>query len=155
MSQLNDIVEYMKNDKNLPEQKIDWLTYLNLINKLNEKIDWKKEKFKSIVSVNRGGNIVATILSHKSGVPLVVLNKGGIIYEREKFLVVDDVAHTGSTLANIMYLSQGTPLKYSPLEYANKDFKIATLHCRKESKVLPDYFVDTVDTWVIYPYERA
>jgi hypoxanthine phosphoribosyltransferase len=137
------------------KQFIDWVTYLQLIYQLFDKIDWKKEQFKSVVSVNRGGNIPATILSHKSGVPLVVLNKGGIIYEREKFLVVDDVAHTGSTLANIMYLSQGASLKYHPLQYANKDFKIATLHCRKTSKVIPDYFVETVENWIVYPYERT
>lgn len=142
-------------NKKISTQHVDWVEYLELIDLLHERIDWKKEHFKSIVAINRGGNIIGTVLSHKANIPLVVLNKGGIIYEREKFLVVDDVAHTGSTLANIMYLSQGKSLEYHPLQYANKDFKIATLHVRKESKVTPDYFVETVDKWVVYPYERA
>jgi hypoxanthine phosphoribosyltransferase len=140
--------------KKISKQYLDWPTYLNLIDRLYEKVDWKKEKFKSIVAINRGGNIPATILSHKTGIPLTVLNKGGIIYEREKFCVIDEIAHTGSTLANISYLSQGAKLEYHPLQYANKDFKIATLHVRKESKVVPDYFVEMVDKWIVYPYEQ-
>jgi hypoxanthine phosphoribosyltransferase len=139
--------------KKIEKQRIDWLSYLNLIYKLQNKIDWKKEQFKSIVAINRGGNIIGTILSHKTDLPLVVLNKGGIIYERGKFLVVDEIAHTGSTLANITYLSQGKSLEYHPLQYANKDFKTATLHYRKESKAVPDYFVETVEKWIVYPYE--
>ena len=139
--------------KKIQKTYLDWSRYLKLIDMLAENIDWKKEQFKSIVAINRGGLAIGLILSHKSGVPLVVLNKGGIIYEREKFLVVDDVAHTGSTLANITYLSQGAALKYHPLQYANKDFKIATLYYRKESKVKPDYFVETTDKWIVYPYE--
>jgi len=141
--------------KKISKVYLDWSRYLKLIDILAEKIDWKDEQFKSIVSINRGGNIIGTILSHKTGIPLVVLNKAGIIYEREKFLVVDDIAHTGSTLANTIYLSQGARLEYHPLEYANKDFKIATLHYRKESKVMPDFFVETVNKWIVYPYECA
>jgi hypoxanthine phosphoribosyltransferase len=141
-------------NKKISKTYLDWSRYLNLIHQLDKKIDWEKEQFKSIVAINRGGNIPATILSHANGIPLIVLNKGGIIYEREKFLVVDDIAHTGSTLANITYLSQGAAMKYHPLQYANKDFKIATLHYRKESKVKPDYFVESVEKWIVYPYEK-
>lgn len=141
--------------KKTSKEFLDWPTYLNLIDQLFEKVDWKKEKFKKIISVNRGGNVIGTILSHKANIPLTVLNKTGMIYETEKYLVVDDIAHTGSTLANISYLSQGAAMKYHPLQYANKDFKIATLHYRTESKVKPDYFVETVDKWIVYPYERA
>ena len=139
--------------KKIAKQYLDWSRYLKLIDRLGERIDWKKEQFKSIIAINRGGNVIGTILSHKANIPLIVLNKGGIIYEREKFLVVDDIAHTGSTLANITYLSQGAAMKYHPLQYANKDFKIATVHVRNESKVKPDYFVEVTDKWIVYPYE--
>lgn len=141
--------------KKISKEFIVWPTYLNLIDQLAEMIDWKKEKFESIVAINRGGNVIGTILSHKANIPLVVLNKGGIIYERGRFLCVDDIAHTGSTLANVSYLSQGASLKYHPLQYANKDFKIATLHVRNESKVKPDFFVAVTDKWIVYPYEQA
>lgn len=135
------------------KQHLDWPTYLNLIDKLYEKIDWKKEKFNVIISINRGGNIIGTLLSHKTGIPLKVLHKEGMIYETEKFLVIDEIADSGSTLANVNYLSQGRNKKYHPLQYANKDFKTATLHCKKGSKVTPDYFVETTDKWIVYPYE--
>lgn len=141
--------------KKIEKVYLDWSRYLKLVDMLADRIDWKKENFKSIVAINRGGNIIGTILSHKSNIPLIVLNKGGIIYEREKFLVVDEIAHTGSTLENISYLSQGASLKYHPQQYANKDFKIATLHVRNESKVKPDYFVQVVKNWIVYPYEQA
>jgi len=142
-------------NKKISKLYLDWPTYLQLIDQLSEKINWKEEKFESIVAISRGGNIPATILSHKAGIPLVVLNKTGMIYERGKFLVVDEIAHTGSTLANINYMSQGASRKYHPLQYASKDFKTATLHYRKESKVKPDYFVETTDKWIVYPYEQA
>jgi hypoxanthine phosphoribosyltransferase len=133
---------------------LDWSRYLNLIDQLYNKINWKKEKFSVIISVNRGGSIPGVILSHKANLPLVVLNKGGIIYEREKFLVVDDVIHTGSTLENIDYLAQGPRLEYHPLAYANKDYKIATLYRREGTKVEPNYFVETTNKWVVFPYEQ-
>jgi uncharacterized protein len=133
---------------------IDWSRYLSLIDQLYNKIDWKREKFDVIIGINRGGVIPATILSHKSGIPSITLNKSGMIYERGKFLVVDDVSHTGNTLAHITYLSQGASLEYHPLQYANKDFKIATLHYRESSKVQPDYFVEIVKNWIVYPYEQ-
>jgi len=141
----------MKN--NTDKEHLAWYSYLDLVEKLYKQINWKKENFRVIISINRGGNIIGTILSHKTGLPLVVLNKGGIIYEREKFLVVDDIADTGSTLANIDYLAQGARLDYHPSAYANKDYKTATLHCKKNSKVLPDYFVEETDKWIVYPYE--
>jgi len=133
--------------------RLDWRTYLNLIDSLYEMIDWKKEKFKSIVAISRGGNIPSTIFSNRTNLPLTVLNKGGIIYEREKFLVIEDCVDTGKTLSGINYLSQGPRLEYHPLAYANKDFKTAVLHYKKHSKVKPDYFVETTNKWIVYPYE--
>ena len=138
----------------IEKQKLSWLKYLTLIEILYEKIDWKKEQFKAIIAINRGGSIPGVLLSHKANIPLTILNKGGIIYEREKFLVVDDVADTGSTLKNITYLAQGQALEYHPLVYANKNFKIATIHYKKHSKVKPDYFVETTNKWIVYPYEQ-
>lgn len=139
--------------KKVEIEKISWLKYITFIDILHEKIDWNKEQFKSLISINRGGNIIATILSHKTGIPLTVLNKGGIIYEREKFLVIDDCVDSGSTLENIEYLAQGKRLEYHPLAYANKDFKIAVLHKKANTKVQPDYFVEETNRWIVYPYE--
>src|SRR5579863_4963223 len=101
---------------------VDWSRYLNLVDQLYNKINWKKEKFNTIIGINRGGVIPATILSHKSGVPSIVLNKTGMIYEIGKYLVVDDISHTGSTLSNIDYLSQGVNFKNNPLCFSNKNF---------------------------------
>jgi hypoxanthine phosphoribosyltransferase len=133
---------------------LDWSRYLNLIDQLYNKVDWKKENFKKLIGIHRGGSIPTAILSHKTGIPSIILNRGGMIYETEKFCVIDDIADTGSTLSKIDYLSQGVNFKNNPLCFANKNFKIATLHYRKQSKVVPDYFVEMVDRWVVYPYEN-
>jgi uncharacterized protein len=131
--------------KRISKQRVDWPSYLNLVEQLYNKINWKREKFQSIVAINRGGNIIGTILSHKTNLPLIILNKAGMIYEDKKFLVVDDIADTGSTLDNVYYLSQGK----------SKDFKTAVLHRKPTTKVEPNYFVETTERWIVYPYERA
>lgn len=130
--------------KKISKQFIDWSRYLTLIDRLHEKINWKKEKFQSIIAINRGGNVIGTILSHKTNLPLVILNKTGMIYQDKKFLVVDDIADTGSTLDNVYYLSQGK----------SKDFKTAVLHRKPTTKVEPNYFVETTEKWIVYPYEQ-
>ena len=140
--------------KKIERHHLDWDNYLRLIDNLHEKIQWNKERFSVILSINRGGNIIGTILSHKTGIPLKVINKESMIYETEKFLVVDDIADTGSTLQHINYMSQGVNFKNNPLGYSNKAFKTATLFYRDGSKVAPDYWVSMTDKWIVFPYEK-
>ena len=116
-----------------------------------------------IVGVARGGWIVARLLSDY----LDVSNIASIrveFYEkigehRSKpiitqplsaeakdlnVLVVDDVADSGSSLLEV---------KKHVQEKGAKIVKTATLHLKPWSKIKPDFYVEVVSGWVIYPWE--
>jgi hypoxanthine phosphoribosyltransferase len=121
-----------------------WSYYFRLINKLYQKINWDTEEFDYIVSINRGGNIIGTILSHKTRLPLIVMNKEEVPEVRGKILIVDDISDTGRTLLKVISnLKTGT------------SYKTATLHIQNHTHHRPDYYVSTVKQWIIYPYERV
>lgn len=121
-----------------------WNYYFRLINKLYQKINWKEEEFDYIVAINRGGNIIGTILSHKTRLPLVVLDKEEVLDVRGKILILDDISDTGRTLLKVISnLQSGT------------SYKTATLHIQPHTHHKPNYYVSTTRVWVTYPYERV
>lgn len=63
-----------------------------------------------------------------------------------KTLIVDDLIDSGKTMKYI--LDQYT---FNPLQT-----KIATIYCKKDATLKPDFFVEEVssDAWIIFPYER-
>ena len=121
-----------------------WDYYFRLINKLHQKINWDAEEFDYILAINRGGNIIGTILSHKTRLPLVVMDKEEVPGVRGKILIVDDISDTGSTLLHVISnLKSGTT------------YKTATLHVQPHTHHAPNYSVSAVRQWVVYPYERV
>lgn len=121
-----------------------WDYYFRLINKLHQKIDWDAEEFDYIVAINRGGNIIGTILSHKTRLPLVVMDKEEVPDVRGKLLIVDDISDTGRTLLKVISnLQTGT------------SYRTATLHVQPHTHQMPDFYVATTRAWVTYPYERV
>ena len=127
----------------IQKRSLPWKRYLLLINKLYYAIDWVEEEFDAIVAISRGGNIIGTILSHRTRLPLEVIKKDHVLSFRGKVLIVDDIADTGSTLLHVISnLKSGT------------SYKTATLHAQPHSKHKPNYFVSTVRNWVVYPYEK-
>lgn len=62
-----------------------------------------------------------------------------------KVLVVDDVADTGESLRAVT-----KHLK----EMGAAEVRIATLHYKPKSVVMPEYFVRKTDAWIVYPHER-
>jgi len=126
------------------KRNLSWSTYFRMINKLAQMIDWRREEFDTIISINRGGNIIGTILSHKTRLPLEIVKKGEVTKVRGKLLIVDDISDTGATLLEVISnLKSGT------------EHKIATLHIQPHTKMKPDYYVSVVRHWVVYPYERV
>lgn len=124
-------------------EKLTWTDYISLISTLQEKILWNKESFNQIVAINRGGNIIGTVLSHKNNIPLTVLNyRFDKVPNYNKILIVDDISDSGETLGIVL----------SRLSKETK-YKIATLHLKKESKVKSDYFSKYTNKWIQYPYE--
>jgi len=133
----------MKFQKSKTKKVMSWSTYLRLITRLYYKIDWEHEEFDTIVAINRGGNIIGTILSHRTRLPLEVIKKDHVLSLRGKVLIVDDISDTGSTLLHaISNLKSGT------------SYRTATLHIQPHTKHKPSYYVSTVRKWVVYPYEN-
>lgn len=155
--------------------EINWSDYLEQIDKLvfciKERYkEWNKEykdiihtPYSCIIGINRGGNILGTILSHRLNIPLgiisatkyeytdrlVVSKSISIIAKSSTFdsiLLVDDISDTGDTL-----LACANQLK----TICNCNIQIATVVYKNQSKVVPDFYVIDVpsDSWVKFPYE--
>ncbi|MHA1383183.1 MAG: phosphoribosyltransferase [Candidatus Helarchaeota archaeon] len=62
----------------------------------------------------------------------------------KNILLCDDVIDTGeSMIFTIEHIKNK----------GCKDVKIATLHTKPHSKFIPDFYVEEVDAWIIYPWE--
>jgi len=66
--------------------------------------------------------------------------------EKEKILVVDDIADSGETLEAVMNYLEG---KYSSIE-----FKSATLFYKKSSLYEPHFWINEADDWIDFFWER-
>lgn len=121
---------------------LKWPDYLQMIDTLAMEIPWKKEKFERILAINRGGNIIGTILSHKTGIPLEIIEPVPLRTGLRKVLIVDEISDKGETFRRVTsYLPKAV------------QFKTATLHKKKTTKFVPDYFVEESTLWIQYPYE--
>ncbi len=62
----------------------------------------------------------------------------------KKVLIVDDVADTGRSLA---------VAKEHVKRAGASQVKIATLHNKPKSAVKPDFYMESTDAWIVYPWE--
>lgn len=152
---------------------LSWKDIENLTECLYKKLwKWAKkegldiEKIK-IITIARGGLVIATLLSHKIGIKDVfVLNTSSYqgtkklnsprisfkfsraleSYLKDKVVViVDDISDSGETLAIVeSYVKKLKP----------KVVKTATLHFKEKlSKFKPSFYCKTTEKWVVYPWE--
>lgn len=122
-------------------------------------------RFDMLIGVLRGGMIVAHLLSDILGIDEIYpvgCSSYTDIYQRsqvriyhplnvdtledKKVLVVDDVADSGETLKTIV---EKVVAPKNP-----KDYRTATLHIKPWSIFKPDYYVEKVDAWIVYPWEK-
>lgn len=141
---------------------IDWETLHSLVGKLALSIS-RSYLPQVLVGALRGGYVVARILSDFLGIDeLAVLGVKfyrGVGERGEKpvitvplvhdvkdkaVLVVDDVADTGRTLE--------TAVADLRLRGA-RSVKTAVLFLKPRSIMIPDFYVETTDSWVIFPWE--
>lgn len=116
-----------------------------------------------VVAVSRGGFPVGRILCDLLGVeelasvqvryyvgPGETGRKPEVIHppnaevEGRRVLVADDVADTGHSLAAVRGLLSGR---------GERELKVATLHYKPWSVFRPDFYVEEVKEWVVYPWE--
>ena len=60
-------------------------------------------------------------------------------------LIVDDVADTGSSLRLAVDHAKGLGVR---------EVRVATLHYKPTSSIVPDYYVEETSDWIVYPHER-
>lgn len=107
-------------------------------NDVEEYIDIVVEKFKDqkitgVYGLPRGGIVLATLISYRMNVPLLLGACKGC-------LVVDDISDTGETLKH----------------YKLKNYKITTMFYHKQSVVVPDFWwKEKKDAWIFYPWEKG
>ena len=91
----------------------------------------KHGKFRYIYGIPRGGLVVATVLSHLLETPL----KTHLNEDFSDALVVDDVSDSGLTLKRF------------------DGYRTATLYRKDKTITEPDFFVETINEWIVFPWE--
>ena len=125
-------------------KKVSWKKIQELVDTLSLAIanDEKRIKeYNSIYGIPRNGQIIAVLLSYKTGIPIAteyILN--------ENTIIVDDICDSGNTLQNFVSLKNHINIK---------NLDTATLFYRKGSKFIPTYSIeDAKDKWILMPWEE-
>lgn len=93
-----------------------------------------------ILGIPRGGLVLATMLSYRLDLPLMVEGYGPTTHWDSKILVVDDIADTGKTLERVV-----KNLPHST---------VFTMHYHQQSVVEPyAWLFEKKDDWIVYPWE--
>lgn len=126
----------------MAEKKLyDWDWIEKQIDKIGEKLE-AFEKLQFITGVPRGGLIPAVLMSHKFDIPYIGLEAAKTLPGdlKKKILVVDDIADSGNTLAQIQ----------------RHNFRTATLARRYSSSFSPTFVGEDIldDHWLIFPWEQ-
>ena len=140
---------------------ISWPEYGNLAEALAEKVRSSDKPIDLVIGIARGGIPVAMVVSDHLGVKIDFINvksyKG--IAERsspkilstlteaisgKSILLVDDLVDHGVTMEIVRrHLSEQRP----------KLLLTAVLFKKPWSKFEPDYFLEVVDKWIVFPFE--
>ncbi len=140
---------------------ISWSEYGNLAEALAEKVRATGKSFDLVIGIARGGIPVAMVVSDHLNVKVDIINVKSYndIGKRttprilstltegvggKHILVVDDLVDQGDTMAFVKhYLSEQEP----------RDMETAVLFKKPWSKTEPDYYLESVDEWVVFPFE--
>ena len=142
---------------------INWTEYGNLADALAEKVRSQGEEYDLIIGIARGGIPVAMVVSDHLDVKLDIINVKSYegIGERvrprilstltesihgKKVLLVDDLVDQGETAALVSeFLRTQRPSL----------LKTAVLFMKPWSRTEPDYFLEVVDKWIVFPWEHG
>jgi uncharacterized protein len=140
---------------------ISWSEYGNLAEALAEKIRADGKRFDLVVGIARGGIPVSMVVSDHLDVKvdfinvksysdigkrtapriLTTLTEG---VQGKTVLLVDDLVDQGDTMAFVSgYLAEQKP----------REISTAVLFMKPWSKTKPDYFLENVSEWIVFPFE--
>lgn len=140
---------------------VDYQMFTRLGCELAERVRQSGETFDEIISISRGGALVARILSDLLGLPILnigirsyhsVDQQGELIVtqpltvdiEGKKILVVDEICDTGKTFEVAAAHLRG--LQPAVL-------KTVSLYLKPHATFVPDFVGEETDKWVVFPYE--
>jgi len=142
---------------------LSWPEYGNLTEALAEKVRSSGKQFDLVVGIARGGMPVAMVVSDHLGVRVDFINVksyDGIgtrsaprilstlteAVKGKRVLLVDDLVDQGDTLKTVEdYLNQQGP----------QLLESAVLFKKPWSTVEPDFFLEVVEKWVVFPFELS
>lgn len=140
---------------------VDYQMFTRLGCELAERVRQSGETFDEIISISRGGALVARILSDLLDLPILnigirsyhsVDQQGELIVtqpltvdiEGKKILVVDEICDTGKTFEVAAAHLRG--LQPAVL-------KTVSLYLKPHATFVPDFVGEETDKWVVFPYE--
>jgi hypoxanthine phosphoribosyltransferase len=151
--------------KELPSKRhIEWLEFGRLCERLAASIKGSGKRVDLVVGIARGGIPPAMVVADRLRVPIDFINvksytgvqqRGRVkiistLFEdasMKEVLVVDDLVDQGETMETILnFLNE----KYHPSKVMT-----ASLFIKPWSKFHPDFFVDTTDAWIVFPWEHG
>jgi hypoxanthine phosphoribosyltransferase len=140
---------------------ISWPEYGNLAEALAEKVRSEGKRFDLVIGIARGGMPVAMVVSDHLGVRIDFINVksyDGIAQRNaprilstvtedirgKGVLIVDDLVDQGDTMQMVkQHLSEKGP----------KLLETAVMFKKPWTKFEPDYYLEVVDRWVVFPFE--
>ena len=142
---------------------IDWAEYGKLASSLSRKIKRSGHRFDLVIGIARGGVPLAMVISDMLGVKIDIINVKSYVgigkrgrprilstlvngVRGNRILLVDDLVDQGETMKMLTRYVNG--MKPS-------DLRTAALLKKPWSTFNPDYCLRTVDSWVVFPWERG
>ena len=117
---------------------VTWDEIKGFIEKVAER--YKYEKITGIYGIPRGGIILATMLSYKMDIPMVLAPCRGCI-------IIDDISDTGETL---LHYDRNTSAGGE-----KKGYHIVKMFYREASLVKPEFYTHLkTNEWIVYPWEE-
>ena len=142
---------------------VSWPEYGNLAEALAEKVRSSGKKFDLVIGIARGGMPVAMVVSDHLGVKIDFINVKSYegIAQRgapkiistitedirgKNVLVVDDLVDHGDTMETVRaHLDMHDP----------KLLEAAVLFKKPWCRIEPEYYLEVVDRWVVFPFELS
>ena len=140
---------------------ISWSEYGNLTEALAEKVRADGKQFDLVVGIARGGIPVAMVVSDHLDVKVDFINVKSYsdigkrttprivstlteTIDGKDVLLVDDLVDQGDTMAFVSHFLKGQKPKM---------LATAVLFKKPWSKTEPDYFLENVSEWIVFPFE--
>ena len=140
---------------------IGWAEYGSLTEALAEKVRSSGKAFDLVVGIARGGIPVAMVVSDRLGIKIdtITVRSYSGIAERgsvrilttltedikgKSVLLVDDLVDQGDTISGVRAFLK---------ENSAKAVETAVIFKKPWSKTHPDYFLETTEDWIVFPFE--